>query len=160
LWQNLTLAHLGRFARWGLFVRPGAELAAADEAMERLGIKANGPAAAVTELSGGNAQKVSLARWLCGPAHLLLLDEPTAGVDVGAKSEILGVVRELAAAGLAVVLVSSELTELTAASDRILIMREGAIVAQRMAADTSEEELVRLASGAATGRLAAGAEAP
>lgn len=160
LWQNLTLAHLGRFARWGLFVRPGAELAAADEAIERLGIKANGPAAAVTELSGGNAQKVSLARWLCGPAHLLLLDEPTAGVDVGAKSEILGVVRELAAAGLGVVLVSSELTELTAASDRILIMREGGIVAQRMAADTCEEELVRLASGAATGRLAAGAEAP
>jgi ribose transport system ATP-binding protein len=158
--QNLTLAHLGRFARGGLFARAGAERAAAEEAIERLGIKAHGPATPVTELSGGNAQKVSLARWLCGPVRLLLLDEPTAGIDVGAKAEILGLIRELAAQGLAVVLVSSELTELTAAADRILVMREGAIVAERAAAQTHEEELVLLASGAASGRLAAGAEAP
>src|SRR6185437_5540778 len=147
------------FARWGVFVRAGAELAAADEAIARLGIKASGPATSVTELSGGNAQKVSLARWLCGPLRLLLLDEPTAGVDVGAKAEILALVRELAATGLAVVLVSSELTELTAAADRILVMREGAIVAERVAAATSEEELVLLASGAERPRLAAAADA-
>ncbi len=160
LWQNLTLAHLGRFTRGRLFVRAGAERAAAAEAIERLGIKANGVATPITELSGGNAQKVSLARWLCGPVRLLLLDEPTAGVDVGAKAEILGLVRELAAQGLAVVLVSSELTELTAVADRILVMREGAIVAERAAGETSEEELVLLASGAANGRLADRVEAP
>ncbi len=156
LWQNLTLAHLDHFARGRLFARAGAERAAAEEAIGRLGIKANGPDTPVTELSGGNAQKVSLGRWLCGPVRLLLLDEPTAGVDVGAKAEILGIVRELAAAGLAVVLVTSELTELTAAADRILVMREGAIVAQRAAAQTNEEELVLLASGAAQGRIRTG----
>ncbi len=139
-------------------MRAGAERAAAEEAIGRLGIKASGAATPIAELSGGNAQKVSLARWLCGPVRLLLLDEPTAGVDVGAKAEILGLVRELAAAGLAVVLVSSELTELMAVADRILVMRAGAIVAERAAAQTSEEELVLLASGAAGGRVAAGAE--
>lgn len=159
LWRNLTLAHLDRFARGRLFTRAGAERAAAEAAIERLGIKANGPGTPVTELSGGNAQKVSLGRWLCGPVRLLLLDEPTAGVDVGAKAEILGIVRELAAAGLAVVLVSSELAELTAAADRILVMREGAIVAERAAAGTSEEELVLLASGGSQGRMTSGAEA-
>lgn len=153
LWRNLTLAHLGRFARGGLFARAGAERAAAGQAIERLGIKAMGPDTPVSELSGGNAQKVSLGRWLLGPLRLLLLDEPTAGVDVGAKTEILAIVRDLAAEGLAVLLVSSELTELTAAADRILIMREGAIVAEREAAQTSEEELVLLASGGPQGRI-------
>lgn len=157
--KNLTLAHLGQLARWGLFVRPGSETAAAEEAIARLGIKAHGAATPVTELSGGNAQKVSIARWLCGPTHLLLLDEPTAGIDVGAKAEILDLVRELAGAGVAVVLVSSELRELTAAADRILVMREGAIVAERLAQDTDEGELVMLASGAARNPPAAGAEA-
>ena len=158
--QNLTLAHLARFARCAVFVRAGAERAAAEEAIERLGIKARGAATPVGELSGGNAQKVSLARWLCGPTQLLLLDEPTAGIDIGAKAEILGLVRELAAAGLAIVWVSSELAELAGAADRILVMREGAIVAERMAAHTDEEELVLLASGADRGRLAAGAQLP
>ena len=147
--KNLTLAHLGRFARWGLWLRAGSETAAAREAIERLDIKAWGAATPVGELSGGNAQKVSIARWLCGPTRLLLLDEPTAGVDVGAKAEILDLVRGLAAAGLAIVWVSSDLTELADAADRILVMREGVIVAERAAAETGEEELVLLASGAA-----------
>ncbi|MDE2450876.1 MAG: sugar ABC transporter ATP-binding protein [Gammaproteobacteria bacterium] len=156
--HNLTLAHIGQFSRWGLIVRAGAETTAAARAIERLGIKARGVATPVGELSGGNAQKVSIARWLCGPTRLLLLDEPTAGIDIGAKAEILDLVRELAAAGLAIVLVSSELTELAAAADRILIMREGAVVAERVAAETDEEELVLLASGADRDRSAAGAE--
>lgn len=145
--KNLTLAHLGRFARWGIFLRADSETAAAEDAIQRLGIKARGAATPVGELSGGNAQKVSVARWLCGPTQLLLLDEPTAGIDIGAKAEILDLVRGLAAAGLGVVLVSSELSELMAAADRILVMREGAIVAERRVADTDEEELVLLASG-------------
>ena len=156
--QNLTLAHLGRFARWGFFVRAGSEAAAATQASGRLGIKSRGVAAPVAELSGGNAQKVSIARWLCGPTHLLLLDEPTAGIDIGAKAEILALVRRLAAGGLGVVWVSSELTELAAAADRILVMHEGAIVAERLAAETDEAELVLLASGTAHGRLESGAE--
>jgi ribose transport system ATP-binding protein len=156
--QNLTLAHLGRFARWGLFMRAGGETAAAEEAIQRLGIRTRDAATPVTELSGGNAQKVSIARWLCGPTRLLLLDEPTAGVDIGAKAEIIALVRELAATGLGVVWVSSELAELAAVADRILVMREGAIVAERIAAQTDEAELVLLASGAAGGRPVAAAE--
>jgi len=148
LMQNLTLAHLGRFARWRLLLRPGAETAAATEAIERLGIRARGAGTPIAELSGGNAQKVAIARWLCGSIRLLLLDEPTAGIDVGAKAQILDLVRALAASGLGVLLVSSELTELAATADRILVMREGAIVAERAAAQTDEEELVLLASGA------------
>ena len=147
--SNLTLAHLGQFARWGLLMRAGAETEAAEAAVQRLNIKTRGVATPVTELSGGNAQKVSIARWLCGPTHLLLLDEPTAGIDIGARAEILALVRELAATGLAIVWVSSDLTELAAAADRILVMREGAIVAERVAAQTDEAELVLLASGAA-----------
>ena len=146
--QNLTLAHLGRFARWGFLLRAGAETGAAEEFIARLGIKARGVATPVSELSGGNAQKVGLARWLCGPMRLLLLDEPTAGIDVGAKAEILDLVRDLAGAGLSVVWVSSELSELAAAADRILVMREGAIVAERAAAETDDEELLLLAGGA------------
>jgi len=146
---NLTLAHLRQFARWGLLVRPGSETAAAEAAIQRLSIKTRGSATSVTELSGGNAQKVSIARWLCGPTRLLLLDEPTAGIDIGARAEILALVRELAGAGLAIVWVSSDLTELAATADRILVMREGAIVAERIAAQTDEAELVLLASGAA-----------
>jgi ribose transport system ATP-binding protein len=147
--KNLTLAHLERFARWRLFMRAGGETAATEQAIQRLGIKTRDAATPVTELSGGNAQKVSIARWLCGPTDLLLLDEPTAGIDIGAKAEILALVRELAAAGLAIIWVSSELKELTAVADRILVMHEGAIVAERIAAETDEAELVLLASGAA-----------
>lgn len=151
--RNLTLAHLGQFARWGL-LRAGSETAAAEAAIQRLGIEARGAATPVTELSGGNAQKVSIARWLCGPTRLLLLDEPTAGIDIGARAEILALVRELAGAGLAIVWVSSDLKELAATADRILVMREGAIVAERIAAETDEAELVLLASGAASAQPA------
>jgi ribose transport system ATP-binding protein len=147
--NNLTLAHLEQFSRWGLVMRAAGETAATEEAIQRLGIKTRDAATPVTELSGGNAQKVSIARWLCGPTVLLLLDEPTAGIDIGAKGEILTLVRELAAAGLAIIWVSSELKELTAVADRILVMREGAIVAERIAGETDEAELVILASGAA-----------
>lgn len=148
LWQNMTLAHLKRFSRWGLFPRTGLERSVAAGAMRRLAIKARDVRMPVGDLSGGNAQKVSLARWLCAPTRLLLLDEPTAGVDVGAKAEIFDQVRELAAGGTAVILVDSELELLLAEADRILVMREGAIVAERSSGETDEPELIRLAAGA------------
>jgi ribose transport system ATP-binding protein len=151
LWQNLTLAHLRRFSRWGVFPRRRLERAAATAAVKRLLIKTRDLDTAVGDLSGGNAQKVSLARWLCGPTRLLLLDEPTAGIDIGAKAEILDQIRGLSATGVAVILVDSQLTLLLEEADRILIMREGAIVAERVAADTDEQELIRLAAGGARG---------
>jgi rhamnose transport system ATP-binding protein len=91
-------------------------------------VKAWGPEAPGNSLSGGNQQKVSLARWLATEPKLLILDEPTQGVDVGAKSEIHKIIRRLAAKGLAVLMISSDLTEVVGMSDRIAVMRAGAIV--------------------------------
>lgn len=152
LWQNMTLAHLGRFSRWGIIPRTRAEQSAAAAAVRRMSIKAPDVHTALGDLSGGNAQKVSVARWLCGPMRLLLLDEPTAGIDIGARAQILDQVRALAADGVAVILVDSELKVLLEEADRILVMRQGAIVAERSAADTDEQELIRLAAGASGGR--------
>ena len=110
-------------------------------------IKAHSPDALVRELSGGNAQKVTIAKWLFSDVKVFLLDEPTAGIDIGAKTDILKLVRELAASGKAVIIVSSEFEELMAVSDRILVMRDGRFVAERDAHETSEHELVLLAGG-------------
>ena len=123
----------------------------AADAVRRLAIKAQDLQMPVGDLSGGNAQKVSLARWLCGPTRLLLLDEPTAGIDIGAKAEIFDQIHALAGTGAAIILVDSELKLLLAEADRILVMREGAIVAERAAGEIDEPELIRLAAGAARG---------
>jgi ribose transport system ATP-binding protein len=101
----------------------------------------------VDALSGGNAQKVVFAKWMYGPAQVFLLDEPTAGVDIGAKADILELIRAFAREGKAVVVISSEFEELLAVATRILVIRKGRIVAEREAAQTSEDELVKLAGG-------------
>jgi ribose transport system ATP-binding protein len=147
IWRNITLPHLDETAIGGLLTRRGVELARGQAAIDKLRIKAPSPETLVTELSGGNAQKVTVAKWLFGQVKLLLLDEPTAGIDVGAKADILALTRQLAAAGVAIVIVSSEFEELLAVADRILVMRDGAIIAECEAASTSEHELVLLAGG-------------
>ena len=149
LWQNATLPCLESLAWHDVVMLHRRELACAQAAVERLKIKAASVEVPMTELSGGNAQKVSIAKWLTGSLRLLLLDEPTAGVDIGAKSEILQTIRSLAAAGTSVLMVSAEFAELLAVSDRILVLRDGALVAQRQAAETSEHELILLAGGTA-----------
>ena len=100
----------------------------------------------VSSLSGGNQQKVLLARWLATKAKVLLFDEPTKGVDVGAKSEIYTVIGDLAAEGLGVVVVSSYLPEVLGLADRVVVMREGAVAGVLPAAGTTEEDVLRLAS--------------
>ena len=105
------------------------------------------PDSPVSQLSGGNAQKVSIAKWLYSDAKVFLLDEPTAGIDIGAKADILVLIRKLAAAGKAIVVVSSEFEELLAVCHRILVMRDGKCVAERQVHETSEHELVLLAGG-------------
>jgi ribose transport system ATP-binding protein len=147
LWQNVTLPNLDRYAALGLFPRPSRERAAAVEAVKRLSIRTASIDTLPVELSGGNAQKVTIAKWLVPETRLLLLDEPTAGIDVGARADILRLIRDLAAAQLPVVLVSSEYEELLSVCDRILVMRSGAVVAERAAADLDEEALILLASG-------------
>jgi rhamnose transport system ATP-binding protein len=113
--------------------------------IEELGIKAYGPDAPGGSLSGGNQQKVSLARWLATEPKLLILDEPTQGVDVGAKSEIHRIIRELASKGLAVIMISSDLPEILGMSDRIAVMREGRIV-ETMEGSTASAQSVMSAA--------------
>ena len=149
LWRNVTLPCLESLAWRDFVMLHGRELALARAAVERLQIKTAGVEAPVAALSGGNAQKVTLAKWLTDTLRVLLLDEPTAGVDIGAKAEILQTIRSLAAAGTSVLMVSSEFAELLAVADRILVLRDGHIVAQRQVAATSEHELILLAGGTA-----------
>ncbi len=147
IWKNNSLPYLTKTALRGIVVQEDTEREWAEEAIRILNIKAEGPDDLVTELSGGNAQKVTVARWLFGDIKVLLMDEPTAGIDVGAKADILTLVRKLASEGKAVVIVSSEFEEMLTVADRILVMRDGAVVAERPAADCDDQELILLASG-------------
>ena len=156
IWRNTTLPALNTVSLWTFLPQRDRERVRAAEAIRLLQIKATSPDVPVKELSGGNAQKVTIAKWLFSDVKVYLLDEPTAGIDIGAKTDVLLLVRKLAAAGSAVIIVSSEFEELLAASDRILIMRDGRCVAERATHETSEQELLLLASG----QSAASATAP
>ncbi len=125
--QNMTMAVHGRVFPGG-WLRRGPELALAADYIRDLAVKTAGPDAPGASLSGGNQQKVALARWLATKPRVLILDEPTQGVDVGAKGEIHRIIRRLAADGLAVLLISSDLPEVLAMSDRIGVMRGGRLV--------------------------------
>jgi rhamnose transport system ATP-binding protein len=125
--HNVSLAVHPRLFPGG-WLRAGSELALANSYIAELGIKTAGPAAPGASLSGGNQQKVALARWLATRPRVLILDEPTQGVDVGAKGEIHRLIRKLAADGLAVLLISSDLPEILSMSDRIGVMRAGRLV--------------------------------
>lgn len=113
--------------------------------MQTLGVKAAGPDAAASTLSGGNQQKLSLGKWLATKPRVLLLDEPTRGVDVGAKAEVYRLVRRLAREGMATLLISSDLPEILALSDRILVMREGRLAGEMPRAGGTEEKILALA---------------
>jgi ribose transport system ATP-binding protein len=149
IWRNITLTDLPSYSWRRLFPRLSAEMSRADEAVRTLSIQPPSSRTLVDELSGGNAQKAVFAKWLTGSVRVLLLDEPTAGIDIGAKRDIQRLIRELAERGTAVIIVDSEFGELLAVADRVLVVRHGAVVAERMAGDTSEPELVALASGLA-----------
>jgi ribose transport system ATP-binding protein len=141
--RNISLASLGQFARSG-FVRRGDEHAAAKQQAETLDVRPSGVDRAVRTLSGGNQQKVVLARWLLRGCRVLLLDEPTRGVDVGARSEIYALIRRLADDGVAVVVVSSEVPEVLGLADRVLVISEGRIVHEGPAAAIDEHRVLDL----------------
>jgi len=124
---NIALPNLDRIAKHA-WVDHAKSAALAERSIERLRIKTSSRKAAVRTLSGGNAQKVVIAKWLASEPDVLILDEPTAGIDIGSKSEIVTLIRELARSGKAILVLSSELQELLAACDRILVMSEGRIV--------------------------------
>ena len=143
---NASLANLRAVSRHGLIDR-AAESAAAARFVERLRIKATSVAAEVGTLSGGNQQKVALARWLATKPSLLILDEPTQGVDVGAKAEIHRLMAELAAAGLAILMISSELPEVLGMSDRVAVMRGGTIAGVLDRQEATQDRILALALG-------------
>ena len=145
---NLTLASLGRVSRHGWLDR-GAERRAARRLVDALAVRTASLDTPVALLSGGNQQKVALGRWLVAPPALLILDEPTQGVDVGAKAEIHRLIGDLAAQGMGVLMISSELPEVLGMSDRILVMRRGRMVAAMDRAGADAESVMAAAFGRA-----------
>jgi ribose transport system ATP-binding protein len=147
IWRNVTLPALGGVAKFNALLIGEAERERGAEAIRLLAIKASSPDILVGDLSGGNAQKVVITKWFFSDVKIFLFDEPTAGIDIGAKADILRMVRQLASEGKSVVMVSSEFEELLAVADRILVMRDGRCIAERAAHETTEHELLLLAGG-------------
>jgi ribose transport system ATP-binding protein len=143
VYRNITVSSLRRFSRLGMLDR-GAERRQAEVLTSSLDVRPKGVDRMVRLLSGGNQQKVVLARWLLRECRVLLLDEPTRGVDVGARSEIYTLIRTLADSGVAVVVVSSEVEEVLGLSDRVLVVREGHIVHEGPATDIDEARVLDL----------------
>jgi rhamnose transport system ATP-binding protein len=138
--RNTTMAVLPEVSPGGL-VRPWRERRLARSFIERLRIKASSPAQVVRSLSGGNQQKVVLSKWLAAKPRILILDEPTHGVDVGTKADVHRTISNLAAQGLAILLISSELPEILGMADRVLVIREGRLVGE-LARDVATQELI------------------
>lgn len=148
--RNLSLASLRRDQRGGLlrgFLNSSAENKVSTTMIQLMRIKAASASQVVRYLSGGNQQKVVLGKWLCLEPKLLLLDEPTRGIDVGAKEEIYKLMDQLAGRGVAILFVSSELEEIISMSDRVMVMHEGRISGELTRAELSEESVMRLATG-------------
>jgi rhamnose transport system ATP-binding protein len=148
--SNISMAILPRITPGGL-LRPRTEVRLARRFMEQLRIKAFSPAQKVQTLSGGTQQKVVLSKWLATEPKILILDEPTRGVDVGTKADVHRLISQLAADGLAILLISSDLPEILAMSDRIVVMREGRTVAEISRAQATQERVIAAAAGVPAG---------
>jgi ribose transport system ATP-binding protein len=149
IFENVTLAHLSRQSLGGSFLAPRAERRLAERLGGEVRLRSTGPRQLAQELSGGNQQKVVFARALSGAPKLLLLDEPTRGVDVGAKFDIYSIIRAMTARGMGVILVSSDLPELIGLCDRIAVMRDGAIAEIVAAQGLREDDLLNRCYGRA-----------
>jgi ribose transport system ATP-binding protein len=147
--ENLVITNLNLSSKGGKR-NFGKEKVIGQELIEKFRVKLSSASQLVRELSGGNQQKVSLAKWLKQEVEILLIDEPSRGVDVGSKSEIHQILNDAAAAGMSVVMVSSDMRELIELSHRIIVMRNGLIAGELSGSDISEEAVLRLASGLAT----------
>ena len=147
--ENVSLAHLADFVDRDLLVDLARERAAATRMIEQLQIRTPSTEQLVGNLSGGTQQKVVLSKWLLGDARVFLFDEPTRGIDVGAKAEIYRIMLELAARGAAIVMVSSDLPEVLGMAHRILVVRAGRIAAEFARAQATPERVISVATGAA-----------
>jgi inositol transport system ATP-binding protein len=142
--HNMSLPSLKRLSKWRFFVDETGERALIADYTRKLGIRMANDEVAIGTLSGGNQQKVLLARCMALHPKVLIVDEPTRGIDVGAKAEVHQVLFEMAKAGVAVIVISSELPEVMAVSDRIVTFREGRITGSLPAEDATEEGLMNL----------------
>lgn len=149
--RNITLPILHRLSRWG-FVNRGAEADLAAEASAAYRVRTPSVEQVISALSGGNRQKVAFAKWLATNPRVLILDEPTHGIDIGSKAQVHEMVAQLADRGLAVLLISSDLPELLAMSDRILVMAEGVLTAE-FQRDEATQETVMTAAARQSGRV-------
>ncbi len=140
---NITLANLDGVAEHGV-INEGAERQVAEEYRNKINIRTPNVGQKAVNLSGGNQQKVVLAKWLFAGPEVLILDEPTRGIDVGAKYEIYTIINQLAADGKGVIMISSEMPELLGMCDRIYVMNEGEIKGQLAANDASQEKIMRM----------------
>ncbi|WP_064685327.1 sugar ABC transporter ATP-binding protein [Rhizobium bangladeshense] len=152
--QNISVLDLKALTNSVGLLNGRAEAALADDSARRLAVRMSGIEAPVKSLSGGNQQKVAIAKQLAVKPKVILMDEPTRGIDVGAKAEIHRLLRELASAGIGIIVISSEMPELLGLSDRLLVVREGGIAGELGADEMSEEAVIRLASGMGSARAA------
>lgn len=154
IWQNVSLPWGNRFRTRG-FLNLRVEQRKTEEATRRFSVRMPSINASMLALSGGNQQKVIFARWVLGPVRLLLLDEPTHGVDIGSKTQIYGAIRELAHEGRGILVVSSELEELQALCDRVLLLKDGTITDELRGADISKDAMLhRLLSSSDSTKVA------
>lgn len=144
---NTTISGLKLLSRFGIFLEAARELTLVKKMIQSLRIKTPGPNFMVVNMSGGNQQKVILARWPSIGARIFILDEPTRGIDVGSKSEIYQLMNELTEQGVGVIMISSELPEVLGMSDRIMVMRQGTIAHELSRAEASEEVIMQYAVG-------------
>jgi rhamnose transport system ATP-binding protein len=143
---NVTLAILHQVSRLGL-VDPRRERKIAGEYSNQLSVRSEGVEQLVNALSGGNQQKVVLGKWLATNPSVLILDEPTRGIDVGAKAEVHRIISDLAAKGLAIILISSELPEVLAMADRVIVLHEGRITGTFSHSEATQERVMFAATG-------------
>lgn len=148
--ENITLSSLPRYTRFG-FLNRKREARDTDDLIRRLQIKTGGREALVRTLSGGNQQKVAIAKWLSRQSEIYLLDEPTVGVDIGSKVEIYALIAELAARGAGVIVLSSDLQELVGITDRILVLFRGRLMRELVSSQTTTDEVLSTSTGAVEG---------
>lgn len=144
--DNLSLTNFNKIASNGI-IKTQEEQGLYDSMVQRLGIRTSGPNQLAKSLSGGNQQKVVIAKWLGIEPDVLILDEPTRGVDVGAKKEIYSIINELAERGVAILMISSELPEIIGMADRVLVMHEGTVMAELKQEDMTQERIMHYATG-------------
>ena len=144
--KNISLANLGRISNGGV-INKKKEQELVNKGIEELRIRCFGPQHECNNLSGGNQQKVIFAKWIYTNPKVLILDEPTRGVDIGAKKEIYNIINELAAKGVAIIMVSSELPEVLGMSDRVMVVREGEVRGILNKEEANQESIMTLATG-------------